>query len=66
MVVVITLILVYNIQLKTALFNSPVNPLDMDNEGTRSEIAHVQTFHFLTPKYKSEIIEIVLLKYYKR
>ena len=38
----------------------------MDNEGTRSEIAHVQTGHFLTPKYKSEIIEIVLLKYYKR
>ena len=62
----IALILVYNIQLKTALFNSPVNPLNMDNEGTKSEIAHMQTVHFLTPKYKREIIEIVLIKYYKR
>ena len=38
----------------------------MDNEGTKSEIAHMQTVHFLTPKYKREIIEIVLIKYYKR
>lgn len=44
-----------NYSVSDILFLSSANPLDSDHEGTGSEIAYLQTFHFYTPKYKSEI-----------